>query len=82
MEFDEERLQLQRYLKGGLSFKEISRRLDKDPTTISREVRKYSSDIATGYPGQTHNTCKNRISCNKKRTCCERCTRSPIYCKL
>lgn len=56
----EERLELQKYLKKGLSFKEISRRLDKGPTTISREVRKYSSVITTGYPGQTHNTCKNR----------------------
>lgn len=31
----EERLELQKYLKESLSFKEISRRLDKNPTTIS-----------------------------------------------
>lgn len=43
----EERLHLQSYLKEGLSFKEISRRLGKDPSTISREVRKYSTEIAT-----------------------------------
>ncbi len=35
----EERLQLQKYLKESLSFEEISRRSDKNPTTISREVR-------------------------------------------
>ena len=59
----EERLHLQSNLKEGLPFKEISRRLEKDPSTISREVRNYSSEIATGYPGQTHNTCKNRRTC-------------------
>ena len=77
----EERLELQKYLKEGHSFKEISRRLDKDPTTISREVRKYSSVITTGYPGQTHNTCKNRKPCNKRRICKENCSRSTLYCK-
>ena len=43
----EDRLSLQKYLKDSLSFKEIARRMDKNPTTISREVRKYSSPVAT-----------------------------------
>ncbi|OOO65011.1 hypothetical protein BS099_17315, partial [Clostridium sporogenes] len=30
----EERLELQKYLKESISFKEISRRLGKNPTTI------------------------------------------------
>lgn len=47
----EERLNLQKYLKESCSFKEIGRRLDKNPTTISREVRKHLSEVATGYPG-------------------------------
>lgn len=47
----EERLHLQKFLKESLSFKEISHRLDKNPTTISREVCKYSSEVATGYLG-------------------------------
>jgi len=77
----EERLHLQSYLKEGFSFKEISRRLGKDPSTISREVRKYSSEIATGYPGQPHNTCRNRRSCTRRKICAEKCSRSSIYCK-
>lgn len=36
----EERLTLQKYLKDSLSFKEIAKYMDKNPTTISREVRK------------------------------------------
>jgi IS30 family transposase len=79
----EERLQLQKFLKESLSFKEISRRLDKNPTTISREVRKYSSEIATGYPGFPYNTCKNRFNCRNKDVCGKECTRkSNVYCKL
>jgi len=79
----EERLELQKYLKESLSFKEISRRLDKDPTTISREVRKYSFEAATGYPGFPYNACKNRFTCRKKDVCGKNCTRkSTIYCKL
>ena len=77
----EERLQMQCFLKEGLSFKEISRRLGKDPSTISREVRKYSCEIATGYPGQAHNTCRNRRTCNKRRICGTNCSRSAQYCK-
>lgn len=77
----EERLHLQSYLKEGLSFKEISRRLGKDPSTISREVRKYSSEVATGYPGQTHNTCRSRRTCNRRRICGEDCSRRTLYCK-
>jgi IS30 family transposase len=79
----EERLGLQKFLKENLSFKEISRRLSKNPTTISREVRKYSSEIATGYPGFPYNACRNRFTCRKKDVCGKSCTRkSDIYCKL
>ena len=79
----EERLELQKYLKESLSFKEISRRLDKNPTTISREVRKYSSEVATGFPGFPFNACKNRFHCRIKKLCGKECTRkSNIYCKL
>jgi transposase, IS30 family len=79
----EERLNLQKFLKECLSFKEISRRLDKNPTTISREVRKYSSEIATGYPGFPYNTCKNRFNCRMKKVCGKECSRkADSYCKL
>ena len=57
----EDRLSLQKYLKDSLAFKEIARRMDKNPTTISREVRNYSSHVATGYPGFPFNACKNRF---------------------
>ena len=79
----EERLELQKYLKESLSFKEISRSLDKNPTTISREIRKYSSEVATGYPGYPYNACRNRFNCRNKNVCSKNCTRkTTIYCKI
>ncbi|MCE5285941.1 MAG: helix-turn-helix domain-containing protein [Pelosinus sp.] len=74
---------LQKYLKESLSFKEIAKNLDKNPTTISREVRKHSSKVATGYPGFSYNACRNRFTCRKKSLCGNECTRtSTVYCKL
>lgn len=79
----EERLDIQKYLKESLSFKEIARKLDKSPTTISREIKKYNSTVATGYPGYPFNPCKNRFNCRKKKLCDKQCTRkSVLYCKL
>jgi len=79
----EERLNLQKYLKESRSFKEISRLLGKNSTTISREVRKYLSEVATGYPGFPFNACKKRLNCRKKKLCGNECMRpSAAYCKL
>lgn len=79
----ENRLDIQKYLKECLSFNEIARRLEKDPTTISREVRNYNAEIATGYPGFAFNACIHRKTCRKKDICGTLCSRkSTQYCKL
>lgn len=62
----EDRLEVQKYLKESLSMKAIARELGKDPTTISREIKKYSSEVATGHPGFPFNECKNRKLCRLK----------------
>lgn len=41
----EERLTLQKELKEGHSMKAIARILGKNPTTVSREIKKYSSEV-------------------------------------
>ena len=79
----EERLTLQKGLKENQSLKSIARQLGKDPTTVSREVKKYASDVATGCPGYPYNACKNRMNCRKKEICGRECSRKSIqYCKL
>ena len=55
----EERLTLQKELRESHSLKSIAKLLGKDPTTISREIKKYSSEVATGYPGYPYNACRN-----------------------
>ena len=73
----EDRLVLQKHLKEGMSFKKIAAELHKDPSTISREVRKYSVEIATGRPGFSFNACKHRMTCKIKMPtlCGDQCTR-------
>ena len=79
----EERLNLQKKLKESMSIKAIAADLGKNPTTVSREIKKYSSEVATGHPGYPFNECKNRFNCHNKNICGRDCTRkSAIYCKL
>lgn len=81
----QQRLLLQKYLTAGNSFKEITSLLEKDPTTISREVRNNLSLIASGKPGYPYNPCRNRVHCRRKNVCAEKdpCTRKSVsYCKL
>ena len=79
-----ERISLQKFLGEGLTFKEIARTLGKDPSTISREVRKHMSLVATGRPGYPYNPCKHRKSCRVKNLCSKGdCHRQSVqYCKL
>ena len=69
----EDRLNLQKKLKESMSIKAIATDLGKNPTTISREIKKYSSEIATGYPGYPFNECKNRFNCRNKNICGKDC---------
>lgn len=57
--------------------------IGKDPTTISREVRKGMSEAATGKPEYPYNPCKHRKECRKRNLCGNECYRlSTQYCKL
>ena len=77
----EERLKLQKHLKDAHSFKWIAADLHKDPSTISREVRKHAVKLATGKPGYSFNACKNRKTCKVKPPllCGKECTRKGTY---
>lgn len=73
----DDRLTLQKYLTEGLSFKAIAGKMGKDPSTISREVRKHAVTVATGRPGYSYNACKKRKTCKIKQPtlCGKECTR-------
>ena len=37
-----------------MSIKAIAADLKKNPTTVSKEIKKYSSEVATGHHGYPH----------------------------
>lgn len=79
----EERLEIENGLRENLSFGEIAKRLCKDRSTISREVKKYASTEKSGYGGVSYNACVHRPNCTKTHVCKGDCSRQSIkYCKL
>ena len=78
----EERLEIENGLRENLSFGEIARRLNKDRSTVSREVRKYATHEKLGYGSTAYNSCAHRADCTKKHICTGDCRRQSVkYCK-
>ncbi|MCR5008629.1 MAG: IS30 family transposase [Oribacterium sp.] len=65
----EMRTTIQELLKDGTSFKEIGKAIDKDPSTISKEVRAHIVRRRVGYSYVNYNACANRFTCEKKHVC-------------
>ncbi|ENY93205.1 hypothetical protein HMPREF1093_03278 [Hungatella hathewayi 12489931] len=68
LDFDE-RLEIQKGLKGQLSFGKIAAIIGKDRTTIAKEIKKYVFEQKTGYSAYPYNACIHRKTCNKKNIC-------------
>ena len=64
-----ERKDIEILLKESKSFKEIGRKIDKDCTTISKEVRYHLVERKTGAWGQAYNPCTLRFGCKKSMLC-------------
>lgn len=56
-------------IEKGCSFTEIGRELDKDPSTISKEIRNHLVFLRVGYRYVNYNACAHRFSCEKVRVC-------------
>jgi IS30 family transposase len=68
-------------LNNGLSFRQIALHLDKDPSIISKEIRKNRVPIFTGSGGRTPNRCIHRFSCTTFGLCDDMsCSKS--FCRL
>lgn len=59
----EDRQKIQIGLNNNLSFKEIGRQINKDCTTVSREIRNHYVTKNTGCFGKSFNNCINRTKC-------------------
>lgn len=56
-------------LNAGHSFRQIARHLDKDPSTISKEVRHHRMHSSTGAVGRIPNKCIHRAKCTVSGLC-------------
>ena len=87
----QDRQSIEQMLNAGKKFTEIALALDKNKSTISREVRAYNFFIRVGAIGIGYNACKNRYGCKKTHVCntcnspkkfkiCRRCSMCNMHC--
>lgn len=68
----EDRHYIEDALNESYSLRDIAKRLGKDPTTISKEIRR--NRVRFGKVGHTGRiSCKNRTTCTRKQICSETC---------
>ena len=78
----DQRLEIEVYLRDNLSFGVIAKKLAKDRSTISKEVKRNRIIKKTGYNSWPYNACIHRKTCNKSNAC-EICKYpKKQYCKL
>ena len=81
---DEERLQIEYWLKGGLSIKKIAEELGRSTSTISREVRARAVSSDKSAYGRSSNRCILRKDCIKRQVCEDKpdCMRKCSNCRI
>lgn len=76
----DERCEIQKSLNLGLSFKAIGRLLNKDCTTIAKEVKSHLTFEKEGAPYKEFNDCSLRYQCNHIKDLCPSCNRRKSKC--
>lgn len=71
----DDRCSIEHGLNKRLSFKAIGAEIDKDCTTISKEIRSHIVFEKKGAPYRPFNDCLNRMHCYHIGDVCEKCTR-------
>ncbi len=81
---DTERLQIEHWLKDGVSFNQIAQNLQKSTSTISREIRAHTTISDKYAPYRTHNRCIKRYDCQIHYLCEDKpnCTKRCSTCSL
>lgn len=65
----DERIEIENSLKNSLSFKEIAKNLNRDCTSIAKEIKKHIFISKFGPYGRSFNDCIHRFSCRKTLIC-------------
>lgn len=76
----DERNFIEQELTKNTSFKEIAKLLSKDPTTISKEVRKHRIRKEGQAIHVNFNHCAKRFNCHRKNLCNSHCTKECRHC--
>lgn len=78
---------IEKLLKAGFKFYQIAEKIQKDPTTISKEIRKYKTEHQPSNFNNKSNYCKNKNVCTIKNLCnsnchaeCRRCGKCNSIC--
>lgn len=78
---------IEKLLKAGFKFYQIAENIQKDPTTISKEIRKYRTEHTPSNFNNKSNFCKHKDKCNLKNICnsnchseCRRCGKCNSVC--
>ena len=78
---------IEKLLKAGFKFYQIAENIQKDPTTISKEIRKYKTEHYPSNFNNKNNYCKNKNSCTIMNLCnsnchseCRRCGKCNSIC--
>lgn len=70
----DERIQIERLLRGGESLLGIARVLHRHPSSIQREIVRYATPSEKGAKGRSgRNRCLNRHKCTKRKSLCSPC---------
>ena len=65
----QERYDIQHSLNAGESFKQIASKIEKDPSTISKEIRSHYTIVKSGGYGKPFNPCLHRKTCMRSDLC-------------
>lgn len=76
----DERNFIEQELTRNTSFKEIAKQLQKDPTTISKEVRKHRIRKEGQSIHVNFNHCAKKFNCHRKNICNSNCTKECRHC--
>ena len=76
----EERLEIESMIFQRCSFGEIAKKINKDRSTISREIRRHSVIEKSGYSGFGFNACVHKETCKMGMVCGDKCVKTS--CKL
>ena len=75
------RIVIEKSLDRGATLKSIAKELEKDPTTIAKEIRKHRILRKHSTYGESHNKCANRRNCTRKQVCSSKTVYCSSLCK-